>query len=253
MPGGRGLRLLQLTDTHLFEEPAAQLAGVTTDTQFARVRQAIAEREPSVDALLVTGDLTHDGSDAAYQRLRRSLASLAPRVFVIPGNHDDPLRMRELFRAAPVQWVTRAVLGDWHLVLLNSACEDAAAGRVGEEQLATLDRLLTIHSDRPTLVAVHHQPVAVGTPWIDSIGLADGDCLLDCLGRHVQVQALLCGHVHQAFERTQAGVRLLATPATSVQFQPGSTAFAVEDRAPGYRWLELGATGDLDTGVARLD
>jgi Icc protein len=251
--GGDGaLRLLQLTDSHLFADPASELAGRAPQAGFARVREAIAAREPALDGILVTGDLSHDGSEAAYERLRQALEPLAPRVLVIPGNHDDPARMRQLFHAGPVQWVTSEVLGDWHLVLLDTACADTAAGRLGSEQLAALDELLAAHPDRPTLIALHHQPLAVGTPWIDGIGLMDGDALIDCLARHDQVRALLCGHVHQAFAGVAGGVPLLAAPATSMQFQPGSQDFTIDDQAPGYRWLELGSDGALATGVERI-
>jgi Icc protein len=58
--------------------------------------------------------------------------------------------------------------------------------------------------------------------------------------------------VHQNFDSERRGVRLLASPSTCIQFQPQSTEFAVDDAAPGYRWLNLYDSGRIDTGVARL-
>ncbi|MCY1451598.1 3',5'-cyclic adenosine monophosphate phosphodiesterase CpdA [compost metagenome] len=48
------------------------------------------------------------------------------------------------------------------------------------------------------------------------------------------------------------GVRLLASPSTCIQFEPGSEDFKVGEQAPGYRWLRLHPDGAVDTGVSRV-
>ena len=72
------------------------------------------------------------------------------------------------------------------------------------------------------------------------------------LARYPQVKAVLWGHVHQEFDQQAAGIRWLATPSTCIQFTPRSADFAVEEKAPGYRWLRLYADGQLETGVSRV-
>jgi Icc protein len=201
---------------------------------------------------MVTGDLTHDGSDAGYGRLRRALEPLAPEVMVIPGNHDDPQRMQAHFGQGSVRWQAHRVLGDWQFILLNTACDDWAGGRVGPEQRRALEGYLASEPDRPALIALHHQPVPIAAPWLDAIGLSDGEALLESLGRHPQVRLALWGHVHQAYEAWHGAVRLLATPATSLQFMPHSRSFAEDDRPPGYRWVELRDDGEFNTGVERV-
>jgi Icc protein len=47
-------------------------------------------------------------------------------------------------------------------------------------------------------------------------------------------------------------LRLLSTPSTCAQFRPGSDSFAIDERPPGYRWLDLRADGRLDTEVVWL-
>ena len=44
----------------------------------------------------------------------------------------------------------------------------------------------------------------------------------------------------------------MATPSTCVQFLPQSATFAVDNAAPGYRWLSLYEDGSLETGVERI-
>jgi Icc protein len=45
-------------------------------------------------------------------------------------------------------------------------------------------------------------------------------------------------------------VRFLSTPSTCAQFLPGNEFFALDDRPPGMRWLELYADGSIETEVA---
>ena len=48
-------------------------------------------------------------------------------------------------------------------------------------------------------------------------------------------------------------MRLLSVPSTCVQFKPHSKDFAVDDVAPGYRWLDLHEDGRIDTEVSRVE
>ena len=44
----------------------------------------------------------------------------------------------------------------------------------------------------------------------------------------------------------------LATPATCVQCKPGTPEPQVDERPPGYRWLELHPDGRIETRVVWL-
>lgn len=250
IPGS--LRILQITDTHLFADVGGTLGGVTTDrTHVEVIERVLAEHWP-VDCILATGDLVHDGSESAYRRFKRNFEALGVRTLVIPGNHDDPAAMRRVFDRGRVTWSENAVLGNWQFIMLNSWQPDVAGGRLGESQLQTLARHLERHPRQHALIAVHHHPVAVNSDWIDGIGLADGAELMALIERFPQVRAVVWGHVHQAFDTTRGGVRLLGCPSTCIQFQPESAEFALDDRPPGFRWLQLHADGGLDTAVHRL-
>ena len=98
---GRPLRLLQLTDTHLFADPGGILYGVNTRNSLTAVIAAIKRAGERPDAILVTGDLSQDESTTSYQILRDMLAQLEAPVFVLPGNHDDPAALRARITGPP--------------------------------------------------------------------------------------------------------------------------------------------------------
>ena len=92
-------------------------------------------------------------------------------------------------------------------------------------------------------------PAAVGSAWLDAIGLADAAAFWNIVDRHPQVKGVLWGHAHQAFAGRRGNVKLLGTPSTCLQFLPQSDDFAIDTRGPGWRWLELRDDGTLDSAV----
>ncbi|HYW92952.1 MAG TPA: 3',5'-cyclic-AMP phosphodiesterase [Gammaproteobacteria bacterium] len=246
------LRLIQISDTHLSADPRAVTWGLNNQARLQRVLDDALRRVPEPDALLLTGDLVHDESAAGYRRLARMLATLPAPVLCLPGNHDDPAVMRRFLSESPLRCGGSHRLGGWLVILLDSHVDGQDAGALSLAELAALERALGEDPQRPTLVCLHHHPVPVGSAWLDDMGLSNAGDMFRILDRHTQVRGIVCGHVHQAFDRRRGRVRILATPATTRQFRPGSARFALGEQSPGYRWLHLYGEGRLETGVARL-
>ena len=104
-------------------------------------------------------------------------------------------------------------------------------------------------SDEHVLICMHHQPIPMGSVWLDRIGLQDAKSFLDIIDRHNQVRGVVWGHVHQASDRDRNGVRFLSTPSTCSQFLPDSEFFTLDSRPPGLRWLALEPNGQITTEV----
>ena len=145
--------------------------------------------------------------------------------------------------------------GNWQLIFLDSTVPGAVHGHLREAELARLDVALQEQPERHALICLHHQPVPIGSTWLDELLLDNADALFAITDRHPQVRGILWGHVHQAFDATRHNVRLLASPSSCVQFKPGCVDFTVDDKPPGYRWLELSVDGRIETDVVyvRLD
>lgn len=247
------LRVLQITDTHLFGDEQGELGGINTEYSCRQVfAQAAAQALPA-DLLLLTGDLVHDSSNAAYQRLRMRAEALGIPGLVIPGNHDNIELMRDTFSGGAVRWQGHLELGDWLVVMLDSTTPDESGGHLSPQELGRLHTLLTRYPRHHALVCLHHHPLSIGSDWIDGIGVDNGDALFAVLDRHPGVRAVLWGHVHQEFHGRHRDIELLACPSTCLQFAPGSSEFTVDAEPPGYRMLELHADGRIETRVRRLD
>ncbi len=245
-------RIVQLTDTHIYADAAARFDGVDTR---ASLRAVLAHLHagPPYDLLVLSGDLSMDGSRASYAWLAEALAGETAPVVALPGNHDDPARWAASAGAGFTPTPALLTRGNWRLLMLDTHIDGVADGALGPGQLAWLERALAA---RPAgcydLVFLHHPPLAVDSPWIDAMGLRDAAALWQVLARSPRPVACVAGHVHQTFDRLNAGVRVLTTPSTCVQFRPRSVRYAVDARAPGYRVLELFDDGRLATEIVRV-
>lgn len=243
------LRFVQITDTHLSDRAEGTLRGVNTAQTLAAVVDCARAREPRIDGILATGDLSHDGGTPSYRRLIRALAPLDAPVYCLPGNHDALSVFGCVLKGARVQSGGRILPEGWQLILLDTTVPGAVHGHLRPRELERLEAALQAHPDRHTLICLHHQPVPVGSVWVDRLMLDNAAALFAVLDHHPQVRGMLWGHVHQEFDGMRNGVRLLASPSSCVQFKPGCADFTLDDRPPGYRWLDLHPDGRIDTGV----
>ncbi len=249
------MRLIHLTDCHLFADPSARMKSVDTADTLLQVIDLAGENEPSADAFILTGDLSQDETKGAYKRLSDAFIGVSVPVYALKGNHDDEEQMGLGFMegAGSIRMPPHVEHGPGPLVVLDSTVPGEVGGRLSELELTRLSGILGARPDLHTLVCLHHQPLPVGSKWIDSIGLVGGDDLFDVLENHANGRAVLFGHVHQEVDVMHRGVRVLSSPSTCIQFTPGAEDFALEQTAPGYRWLELGDDGQVETGVRRVE
>lgn len=242
--------LLQLTDTHLHAALDSQMHGVTTQETFdAVLKHAHDDPRWPPDAIVATGDIVQDESRAGYQRFRDTFEPLGLPVFCIPGNHDDPALMNEVLTTPPFQLCGDAKLGEWRVIFLSTFQKGEDGGAFGRDRLAALEASLSTHTEEHVLICMHHQPLPMGSAWLDGVGLRDAEAFLEVIDRHVQVRAVLWGHVHQASDRERNGVRFMSTPSTCFQFLPDRDRAVIDTRPPGLRWLELEADGKITTRV----
>lgn len=251
----RPVLLAQLSDLHLgaTQEEADPLARLET------VVEAVLALPNPVDAVLVSGDLSDDGSAESYRQAGTLLDRFECRVHVLPGNHDDRARLREAFAlpgdgAEPIHYGVD--VRDLRLVALDSNVPGRDPGAFPPETLAWLDEELRRERERPTLLAVHHTPLATGLPGWDAINLApaEREALAAVVARHPQLRMIAGGHLHRIAAASLAGCPVLSTPSTYLQALPD---FDFEDEdvemigPPGFA-LHVLSDGVLSSQVEML-
>jgi 3',5'-cyclic-AMP phosphodiesterase len=247
------LLVAQISDLHLFSDERQDLLGWNTWGSLEVVLQQVMTLNPSPDLILLTGDLSQDETEGAYQKVVQRFIPLGIPTYWLPGNHDHVPTMERVLNQPPIYTDKIIERGGWKFLLLNTNVPGQVYGALTAESLNWLEKQLkSTPKTQPTSIAMHHHPFRVNSPWLDKSGLQNSTALFDILDRHSQVQMVLFGHVHQEFECVRRDVTYLSTPSTCIQFSPQSSDFTLDDARPGFRLISLYPDGRFETKVHRV-
>jgi len=248
------INILQITDPHLFADPQQDLLGVVTYKSLQAVvehaLQTAKLHKPQLTVL--SGDLSQDDSVEAYRNLTTLMSDFSPPIGWIPGNHDAPQLMQQIFVNSPFSNQKHFILGNWQILLLDSHWSGHIKGFLAFEQLQFLERMLQQYQQH-AVIFLHHPAFPVGSAWVDPHKLDNSDEFLAILSKFPQVRAVVCGHVHQESEQVKDGIQFISTPSTCIQFKPLSENFTLDTQMPGYRYLHLEPDGSLSSSLYRID
>ena len=208
-------RILHISDLHL--GPKETIPGVDPSVFLSEFFAEVVDRRIEINCCIVTGDLAHGGESAAYERLRRLLNSCPWPTRVLPGNHDDIGKGREILGSTywPDEdcWAWE-VDGGATIVGVSSAVQGFNHGEVTGDSLKTLEHLaISASSNGSWVLALHHPPCDVGHWWMDAQGLLGGrERVLEIANTH-NAAAVLCGHVHMnATVHSRGSVPIIVAP-----------------------------------------
>lgn len=236
----------------MFADPAGSLRDTVTHSSLRDVIAHIQFADWPADLVAMTGDVIQDDSREAYQRFRELLEPLNLPVLCVPGNHDIRDLMREALSASPFQYCGTLRRGNWLVVGIDSCVCDSAAGYVSDDEMQQLEMRIGDTDAEHVLVCLHHPPLAMGSKWLDTVGLDNGAEFLHGIARAGKVRAAIFGHVHQELERLHESIHIIGTPSTCRQFKPGSDEFDLDDNPPAYRRIGLHSDGSVESELVWL-
>ena len=251
LPAG-SIRVLQISDTHLFADQSKCLVGMNTEDSFQQLLDLARETILPVDLMLVTGDLVHDATPTGYRRIRDHLLTLNAPAYCIPGNHDLNPAMDDNVQCSTISTDAISTHENWLLIMLDSTIPGRVAGHLDQQQLAHLKSGLEAHPGHHALVCLHHHPVPMGSAWLDGLAIDNPEELFAILDQHSNVRGLVWGHTHQQYDGERNGVQLMGSPSTCIQFLPEQDDFGIAYSPPGLRWMALLPNGEIQTGIERL-
>jgi Icc protein len=226
--------VLQLSDTHLVQNEPSSEDPTSPDAGVRRTVAALGDRRP--DLVLLTGDLTDDGSVAGCRRLRGLVEHLGAPILATPGNHDLPASVAEVFGP-----IGSAEVGRWRVITVDTVIPGHDDGAVDVEALRT--RLDAVDA-RPTLIALHHPPFSPST--LEMFHLDGSTELIETCAARPHVRGIVSGHLHEAFQQSAGGVAILGCPSTWYAIvHEGDTYRLDADGLVGATVLELGDDGSL--------
>ncbi len=197
--------LFQLSDLHLLEDPAGRLrSGATPLENLDRAIETILSSTAVPDAVVLSGDLSDDGSPQAYRVLSERLSALeertSARIIVAPGNHDDRQAFRQYLLGdepsdeplADVVW-----LDGLRVITLDTTIPGSDGGSLAAGQLDWLKGELEAPAPLGTVLVLHHPPIPSPIATMSAIALEDPAALADAIAGS-DVAVILAGHNHHA-------------------------------------------------------
>ena len=241
------VRVLHVTDPHLFSDADSSLRGTVTHETLTGVLDHYLASDWSADLIAMTGDVIQDDTPAAYDRFVSLFAPLGLPVYCVPGNHDVRSIMSETLAHPPFYYCDSVEAGNWLITGIDSCLEGDAGGRVSDAELGRLEGLLAAATAEHVAICLHHPPLPMNSKWLDQVGLKNATEFLNMIARSGKVRTTLFGHVHQAFDEQHESIKIIGTPSTCRQFKPGSDDFALDELPPAYRRVELMADGSVES------
>jgi 3',5'-cyclic AMP phosphodiesterase CpdA len=241
--------IAQITDTHIKLPGRLAYGRVDTAAMLERCVAELCALDPQPDLLVITGDLVDLGRAAEYEHLSSLLAPLQMPLLAVPGNHDERSAFRTAFAHHAhlpaqgfLQFVAEPAGMPVRLIGLDTLVPLEGRGELCAERLAWLDERLSEAPDRPTVILMHHPPFITGIDHMDALGLTGREAFAEIVGRHPQVELILCGHLHRNIQARVAGCAAMTAPSTAHQvtldLRPNApSTFCMEP--PGYllhRW-----------------
>lgn len=242
--------ILLLSDSHLFESTGKRLFEVNTYEALNCVVSAISKEVSVYNLMITSGDISEDGSKKSYENFHELTKGLAPEAIWMKGNHDnfsnipDNLKIKYIHR----EWHQ----GPWSLIFLDSTIPGRDEGFLESEELDRLSLFLNRYPDRYVVICMHHQPVDVGSEFIDKLGLQNRAAFWKAIGSNRHVRAIVFGHVHQEADRYEHNIRLISNPSTAIQFKPQSRELDFDEKNYCYRTFRLNNDGSMELLTYRI-
>jgi len=238
--------IAHLSDLHITAPGRKAYGKVPTGDNLARCVNHINNLSPQPDIVLVTGDVTFDGTAEETALAGRLLGDLRMPWYVVPGNHDNPDTLKVLQhgweRAPMIRKESRGFdyfLSDFAVSLLgiDSSTPNSPGGKVSNDQAKWIHRCLVENGDKPVILFLHHPPVRCGVLETDEDGFEGADLLGAVVDRFPNIIRVLCGHIHLASHVNWHGTIVSTAPSMGLQLYLDLTmqlpsAFVVEH--PGY-------------------
>jgi len=231
------MTIAHLSDIHLTENGRI-IWGADTMLHFNEAISKLVNQN-YIDAIVISGDLSDDGSLWSYDYLDSAFSKLGVPTYCCMGNHDS---YDNFPRMKYIKLTNRFFLGGWKFLILNSVIKDESEpgrnksrGFLDEETINSLSNELK--EDIPTAIFLHHPPIEPGG-WLNRKILDNRD-VFNNLIKGTNVKMVAFGHIHYATSSIMDGIIYTSAPGIGFGFDKDLPKFQIADGTEGFNIIKL--------------
>lgn len=223
------MNILHISDIHFrlkYEEYSEGYKGMISkmDNPLIYLKRALdhAKSKGKIDMLLISGDLTEDGTAEDYVFLRHWLKHEISNIpiLVTLGNHDIKKNFYQgwLKQEIPKRYYNRICeLKDFYIISFDSSLDGETDGYMSNEQFIWLEKKLNACQDKRVLLMTHHHLFECQS---NTKPLPQSNKLINLISRYNNIIGFLNGHTHHTYTGDIKGIPY---------YTAGSMSFVGED------------------------
>lgn len=223
-------RVAIVTDLHIDNKDKMNF-GIDAKSNLLLLLEDIKKQQ--IQHLIILGDLCNmDPKIYIYKWIKDQLNKYNFTFNIIPGNHDDPLMLKEVFGLKNSFFSMK----EWgrKVLFLNTSNNSLPI-----EQLDWIKNELEL-CDKEVIIFMHHPPTLLNCNMMDSNyplqNIDQTQELFMNLGKELTV---FCGHYHDEVEFQYNNQHIFLTPSNVFQIDEVIQEFTIKTFNPGWRFVEF--------------
>lgn len=237
------MRIIHLTDLHL---------STSTDKEnnfiFTKAIKFIEKEKNNlkIDCIIITGDITHHGEAESYELFFNHIETLKIPYAVIPGNHDCKNTLKNSkVKCKYITNIENISNNEWLLCQVDSTIEGQDDGLISESEVEKLQEKIVNNPRNKIALFLHHHPINVGTPLVDSCKLTNPEILFSLCEKY-PILFIGTGHAHTLFQQQRDNTLISIAPALSSQWKSG-TQTVKKVHISGFNVISLNKEINIET------
>lgn len=229
------MKIVHLSDLHISYE-GNEIWETDTLSHFKHAVEIIGKIS-NIDAIIITGDLSNDGSRWSYEYIYKTLKQLNIPTLCCPGNHDniEMMSMMNLNIFHTNNYETN--INGYDLLILNSTIPEMSRGMFSEDDMSWIERRLE-NSQNPTIIAFHHPCVDPGG-WLNRKLLENRNDFVQLVSKYRNVKLVLYGHIHYNIQHLINGCCYSAAPSIGFAFDKDLPKFQIASGQEGFNLISI--------------
>jgi len=221
---------IQISDCHIDDQKLVR--KINTQANLSLIINDLILK--SFSALIISGDLTENGTLVSYEIIKKIIAPIDVNFSVLPGNHDDDLHFPIIFNK---NYLKSLSIDNWEIITLNSTQKNKVGGFLSDEQLQLLSEKILSLNNKFIILCLHHPPVSMESEWNDELSLENTADFFNVVDQFKNIKAIIWGHAHECKEFNRKGLKLFSCPSSAWQFNDCDMI--------GYNHYHLSVEGEI--------